>query len=451
MFSVLFCGKDKDLLNALLKAFRKQPYRFVHVSDWQSLFEEAEREKFDVAIVDLGVADKDAVDLMTKFKEKAPSIPAILIADSAPVDLVTRAVKAGAHEFLIKPVAEIQITTIVDHLAEHQSLKSEATYLRHTQELVYRFDDIVCAGPHMRTVMATLKKVAPSDASVLILGETGTGKELVAGAIHYNSRRRDNPFIKVNCAALPETLLESELFGHEKGAFTGAHQRRIGRFEQANAGTLFLDEVADMSAGTQSKILRVLQEQTFERVGGMQAVHVDVRVITATNKDIKQRVADGLFREDLYYRLNVVTIALPPLRDRREDIPALANCFAAKFVHDLGYPAVEIDDRAMARLVEYSWPGNIRQLRNVLERAVIMAGGEPILEEHLALEERTIPGGVTATDLVDQGIPLDQMEKIIIEQALRKCGGVQKNAAQLLGISPRVINYKIKKHQIKLG
>ena len=451
MISVLFCGKDKDLLDASLKAFRKEPYRFVHVSDWQSVFEELQKEKFDVAIVDLGVADKDAVDLVLRLREKATSTATVLIADSAPVDLVTKAVKAGACEFLAKPVAELHLKSVVDRAVQREQAHGEVSYLRHTQEQIYRFDDIISEGPEMQEVIETLKKVAPSDASVLVLGETGTGKELVAGAIHYNSRRKDNPFIKVNCAALPDTLLESELFGHEKGAFTGAHQKRIGRFEQANMGTIFLDEVADMSPGTQSKILRVLQEQTFERVGGMQAVHVDVRIIAATNRDIKQCVADGGFREDLYYRLNVITLALPPLRERRDDIPAMVKFFADKFARELGYSPLEIDENAMACMVDYSWPGNIRQLRNVLERAVIMSGGGTIKEEHLAIEAGEVSAKAGAADPFEQGLTLEEMEKMMIERALEKAGGVQKKAAQLLGISPRVINYKIRKHKIQVG
>jgi len=450
MISILFCGKEKDLLDTALKAFRMQSYRFVHVSDWQSMFAELEREKFHAAIVDLGAADKDALDLMSSFKEKAGSTAAILVADSAPVDLVAEVVQAGAHEFLMKPVAEIQLSSIVDRVVEHERIDGEVSYLRHTQDQIYRFDDIVCEGPEMRAVIDAVKKVAPSGASVLILGETGTGKELIAGAIHYNSRRKNSPFIKVNCAALPETLLESELFGHEKGAFTGAHQKRIGRFEQANTGTIFLDEVADMSPGTQSKILRVLQEQTFERVGGMQAVYVDVRILAATNKNIKQLVADGKFRDDLYYRLNVITLELPPLRQRRADIPALVDFFATKFARDLGHGSAEIDRNAMARMVDYSWPGNIRQLRNVLERAAIMAGGETITEQHLALESAQIPGRAGQSDIPDQPITLEQMERVMIERALEKAGGVQKKAAEILGISPRVINYKIKKHSIKV-
>jgi DNA-binding NtrC family response regulator len=450
MISILFCGKDKDLLDASLKAFRKEPYRFVHVSDWQSVFEAIEKEKFDAAVVDLGVADKDAVDLVLKLRENAASTPTVLIADSAPVELVTKAMKAGACEFLTKPVAELHLKSIVDRAVEREQAHGEVSYLRHTEELIYQFDDIISEGPEMQEVIETLKKVAPSDASVLVLGETGTGKELVAGAIHYNSCRKDNPFIKVNCAALPDTLLESELFGHEKGAFTGAHQKRIGRFEQANMGTIFLDEVADMSAGTQSKILRVLEEQTFERVGGMQAVHVGVRIIAATNRDIKQLVAEGAFRDDLYYRLNVITLALPPLRERRDDIPAMVNFFAAKFARELGYSSVEIDENAMSRMVEYSWPGNIRQLRNVLERAVIMASGDTIREEHLAIEAGEILAKSDAVDPFEQGLTLDDMEKVMIERALKKAGGVQKKAAQLLGISPRVINYKIQKHKIEL-
>ena len=450
MINIVFCGKDKDLLDASLRAFRRHPYRFVHVSDWQGVFEEIEREKFDVAIIDLGVADKDAIDLMRRLKQESALTATMFIADTAPVKLVAEVIDAGAYDFLTKPVAEIHLKGIVDRVAEREKARGEVAYLRHSQDLIYKFDDIICVGPQMKAVIDALKKVAPSDASVLILGETGTGKELVAGAIHYNSRRKRDPFIKVNCAALPDTLLESELFGHEKGAFTGAHQRRIGRFEQANSGTIFLDEIADMSPGTQAKILRVLQEQTFERVGGMQAVHVDVRLLAATNKDIKQLVAEGRFREDLYYRLNVITIELPPLRERRDDIPAMVAFFAKKFARELGQESVQIDESAMAHMVEYSWPGNIRQLSNVLERAVIMAGGETIREEHLAIEAGAV-GAAPTVDPLDQGLTLEQTEKLMIERALQKAGGVQKKAAELLGISPRVINYKIRKHHLKVN
>jgi len=449
MINIVFCVKDKELLDTCLRVFRKHPYRFVHVSDWQGVIEEIEREKFDVAIIDLGVADRDAVDLMVKMREESALTATIFIADTAPVELVAEVLEAGAYDFLTKPVAEVHLKGIVDRVADREKVRGEVAYLRHTQDLIYRFDDIICVGPQMRAVIETLKKVAPSDASVLILGETGTGKELIAGAIHYNSRRKTAPFIKVNCAALPEALLESELFGHEKGAFTGAHQRRIGRFEQANSGTIFLDEIADMSPGTQSKILRVLQEQIFERVGGMQAVHVDVRILAATNKDIKQLVAEERFREDLYYRLNVITIELPPLRERRDDIPAMVEFFANKFARELGQESVQIDKSAMAHMIEYSWPGNIRQLSNVLERAVIMAGGETIKEEHLAIEAGEAARVTQPVDPFEQGLTLEQMEKVMIERALKKAGGVQKKAAELLGISPRVINYKIKKHRIK--
>jgi len=296
----------------------------------------------------------------------------------------------------------------------------------------------------MKAVLDLVRKVADSASNVLITGDTGTGKELLAAALHFNSPRRRQNFVAVNCAALPDTLLESELFGHEKGAFTGAYKRRIGRFEQANGGTLFLDEIGDMSASTQAKVLRVLQERQFERVGGTQTISVDVRLVAATNRNLGAMVEEKTFRDDLYYRLNVVPLHLPPLRERRADILPLAEFFLRKFRHELGRSGLTFAPATVARLLEYDWPGNVRELENVVERAVLIGGGALIEPADLVLERPTKSSIRPPTARED--LNLAELEKSAIAQALERAGGVQKEAAKLLGISPRAIHYKIRKY-----
>jgi Nif-specific regulatory protein len=329
-------------------------------------------------------------------------------------------------------------------------MRHELDYLRHTQNDIYDFDRIVGQSEPLKRVLGVVRKVAKSNTTVLIRGETGTGKELIAGAIHHNSLRASRNFVKVNCAALPETLLESELFGHEKGAFTGADRQRIGRFEQADGGSLFLDEVGDMSAAIQAKILRVLQEHEFERLGGTRTQKVDVRLVAATNRDLAAMVASGAFREDLYYRLNVVSVEMPPLRERKEDIIALAMFFVKKFAGELKKKIDGIDQEAQKMLLRYNWPGNIRELENSVERAILMTEGQFIASDDLRLGEAAtagVTGQREASALVKippSGVPLEEIERSALMEALKMSNWVQKDAAELLGISPRVMNYKIK-------
>ena len=298
------------------------------------------------------------------------------------------------------------------------------------------------------TVLSVVRKVAKSTATILVRGETGTGKELIAGAIHHNSLRSGRNFVKVNCAALQENLLESELFGHEKGAFTGADKQRVGRFEQADGGTLFLDEIGDMSPSTQAKILRVLQEQEFERLGGTRTLKVDVRLITATNRHLPTMVEAGTFREDLYYRLNVVTIEMPPLRDRKEDVQALTNFFVRRFSGELKKKVTGFDAEAIKLLNRYNWPGNVRELENAIERAILLADGPEVTAENLILGDSTPSGmprdGSSLVRIPPAGVALEDIEKQALIEALKMSNWVQKDAADLLHISPRVINYKIK-------
>jgi Nif-specific regulatory protein len=327
-------------------------------------------------------------------------------------------------------------------------LKNELDYLRGTQQDIYEFDKIVGSSPALQHVLDIVKKVAKSNTTVLIRGETGTGKELIAGATHHNSLRASRNFVKVNCAALQENLLESELFGHEKGAFTGADKQRIGRFEQADGGTLFLDEIGDMSPSTQAKILRVLQEHEFERLGGTRTLRVDVRLIAATNRDLPAMVQAGQFREDLYYRLNVVSIEMPPLRERKDDIVPLAQSFIRKFAGELKKKVEGLEPDAQKLLMRYNWPGNIRELENTIERAILLAEGRAIASGDLRLGEVATAGGTRehapVVKIPPTGIPLEDIERHALVEALKMSNWVQKDAAELLSISPRVMNYKIK-------
>jgi DNA-binding NtrC family response regulator len=405
--------------------------------------------QYDVALMEVQRFDSSALEFLRDFLTQSPQTLFIPISSNASLDDVMHAIRNGAADFIHEPPEADLVKNRIERCLENRRMKNEIDFLRHTQPHIYRFDDIVGVSMPMKKVFSLLNRVSPTDATVLILGETGTGKELIAGAIHFNSPRAKNSFVRVNCAALPENLLESELFGHEKGAFTGAHRQRVGRFEQADTGTIFLDEIGDMGASTQAKILRVLQEHTFERVGGTQTISVDVRVIAATNKDLSQLMSEGKFREDLFYRLNVVTIELAPLRERLDDVEPLVNFFLKKYAGQINNQVHGMSPAAMKTLKEYHWPGNIRQLQNVIERAVIMCEGGKIQPEHIALYDKRVPQKKDAFEIPDGGVKLEEVERQLICQALERSGWVQKSAAKMLGISPRVINYKIKKHKIK--
>jgi transcriptional regulator with GAF, ATPase, and Fis domain len=355
--------------------------------------------------------------------------------------------KTGAADFVQKPFEIEEMELKIEKAIELRQLKNQVDYLRHEQRDIYDFDRIVGASGALRQVLSIVKKVARSNSTILIRGETGTGKELIAGAIHHNSTRAHKAFVKVNCAALQENLLESELFGHEKGSFTSADKQRIGRFEQADGGTLFLDEVGDMSPSTQAKILRVLQEHEFERLGGTRTVRVDVRIITATNRNLTEMVQTGAFREDLYYRLNVVSVDMPPLRDRKDDIAALAGFFVRRFSDELKKKVDSVDPEALKVLLRHHWPGNIRELENVVERAVLLTDEGTITLDDLQIGEHVVtPSGERAlvVKIPPTGIPLEEIERQAVTEALKMSNWIQKDAAELLGISPRVMNYKIK-------
>ncbi len=396
----------------------------------------------DIVVTDLKMPGMDGLTLLQRLKETDSDISVVLMTAFGAVESAVEAMRAGAADYLTKPLNSDELLVVIQRCLEGVELRREAKRLRQQLAERYSFDNIVGQSPEIRSVFKSVEQVAPSRATVLITGESGTGKELIASALHHNSERKDKPFVKLHCAALAETLLESELFGHERGSFTGADRRRIGRFEQADGGTLFLDEIAEISPATQVKLLRVLQEHEFERVGGNQPIKVDVRLVAATNRDLKKMVEEGKFREDLYYRLNVINLRLPPLRKRADDIAALATHFLQQYAKEDGKEVQRFDDSTLRILRAYPWPGNVRELENVVERAVVMVDGPIVLPRHL-------PGELITAAEEDSNVPqipgstLADIERHAILKTLEMVGGSTTRAAQILGISVRKIQYRL--------
>jgi DNA-binding NtrC family response regulator len=399
-----------------------------------------EKEMPAIMIADLVMPGMDGIELMKRAKVKQPGIEVIIITAYASIPTAITAIKEGAYDYIEKPFCPERAELLVKKLAEHQELIEENLSLRQRLEDRYRFENIITKSPKMQRLIELIKVVGKSNATVLITGESGTGKELVARAIHSQSRRYNKPFIAVSCAALPESLLESELFGHEKGSFTGAYTQKKGKFEFANGGTLFLDEVGEMSANIQVHLLRVLEEKEFTRVGGNEPIKVDVRVISATNKDLRKAIEKQEFREDLYYRLNVVNIELPPLRERKEDIPLLAEHFLNKFAAENRKEVTGFSPDAMELLLDYDWSGNVRELENAIERAVILAKDSFITVADLPQENLPL------IRLASTGKNLKEVEKNHLLNVLREAGGNYSKAARILGISRMTLYNKAKEY-----
>jgi DNA-binding NtrC family response regulator len=403
----------------------------------------------DLVLTDLKMNGMDGLELLAAMPRGAAPPPVIIVTAHGTIDSAVEAVRNGAFDYLTKPLDKTRLLLTVNKASDRIAILQENTRLK--QELYGRFrlDGIIARSAAMRRVIDLLQKVADSSSTVMLLGESGSGKELAARAIHYNSPRRSHPFTAVNCAAIPDALFENELFGHEAGAYTGAVGRRQGLFEISDGGTLFLDEIGDLPMAMQSKLLRVLQDREVRRIGGKEAVHVDVRIVTATNKDIESAVDNGTFREDLFYRLNVVSIELPPLRERREDLIPLVEHYLQKFCAEFGRPVREIAPDAMRLLVEHRWPGNVRQLAAVMERAVLLSDGPVLTREDIAnrLQPRKT-ADPNRLELPEEGLDLEAFEKEMIRKALVRTGGMATRAAKLLKMSYKTFLYRVEKYGI---
>jgi len=438
---------DEPLIRDLLRdILREEGYEVSVAKEGLSALKKVKREETDLVITDVKMPGLDGIKLLKEIKKVSPSTPVIVITAYGTIENAVEAMKKGAYDYITKPITPDQIKLVLQKISRHKNLLRENRYLRAEVNQKYNFEELVGESPGMREVYSMIDKVAKTKATVLIQGESGTGKELVARAIHFRSPRRERPFIKLNCAALPEDLLESELFGHEKGAFTGAVSRREGRFELADKGTLLLDEISETSSSFQTKLLRVLQEGEFERVGGTRTLKVDVRIIATTNRDLKKLVEEGKFRDDLYYRLNVLPIYLPPLRERREDIPLLTLHFLKKYSRRNGLKLKSISKECLQMLKEYYWPGNVRELENVIERMVVMNEKEALLPQDFAFLN------LSSQNLnlsFSENLTLEEMEKKLIIETLRRTGGNRTKTAKILNISVRTIRNKLKKYNLK--
>jgi two-component system, NtrC family, response regulator AtoC len=448
MLRILIADDNDSLRRSLARAIAQSGHDVEEAPNGNAAIEKLHESYFDVVVSDLKMGGSSGLDVLKTAKALHPTSAVILMTAFATVSTAVDAMKAGAFDYVQKPFEIEEMEAKIKKALDMREMQHQIDYLRHAQGDIYDFDRLIGSSGALEKVLSVVRKVAKSNTTVLVRGETGTGKELIAGAIHHNSNRAQRNFIKVNCAALQENLLESELFGHEKGAFTGADKQRIGRFEQADGGSLFLDEIGDMSPSTQAKILRVLQEHEFERLGGTRTLKVDVRLIAATNRDLSAMVTTGHFREDLFYRLNVVAIEMPPLRQRKEDIAALTAFFIHRFSGELKKKIVGPQPEALKLLMRYHWPGNIRELENTIERAMLFADGTHISADDLQLGETGTPGSprdsASIVKIPPTGIPLEEVERLAITEALKMSNWVQKDAAELLSISPRVMNYKIK-------
>ncbi len=449
MRKILIVDDELSVRDSLRMIFKKD-YQVILAGSSTEAWEKIQKEEPDLIFLDIIMPEKDGMEMLKEIRQIQPLTPVVMLTATKMVKTAVEAMKLGAYDYINKPFDVEELMLLAEKALESRDLKIENRRLQEEVAERYRFDNIIGKSKEMREIYSTIRQIAEKNSTVLIHGESGTGKELVARAIHYNSLRKDKPFVAVNCAAIPETLIESELFGHEKGAFTDAQSRRIGHFELAHQGTLFLDEVSELSLPTQAKILRSLQEREFVRVGGMKTVSVDVRLISATNKNLEEMMARGEFRSDLYYRINVVPLTIPPLRKRKEDILLLVQHFLDKHAAP---GKKNISPEAMDILVAYDWPGNVRELENIIERIVVLTNVETISPNELPatlmtnsrvelIKQEVLDGRISFEDAERD------FEKDIILEALKKSNFVQTKAADLLGISRRILKYKMDKYGI---
>ncbi|MBI5183014.1 MAG: sigma-54-dependent Fis family transcriptional regulator [Nitrospinae bacterium] len=459
MDKILVVDDEKGMREFLSIMLKKEGYEVISAEGGGEAIDLIKDDSFDLVITDIKMPRLDGLTVLNAIKEIEPHTPVIMITAFAATETAVEAMKKGAYDYITKPFKIDEIRLIIKKALEKKRLEEENIYLKGALKEKYQFSNIIGKCEKMMTIYGLIRKVANSKSTILISGESGTGKELVAKAIHYNSNRRDMPFISVNCGAMPENLLESELFGHEKGAFTSADSDKRGLFEIANSGTFFLDEIGETPLSIQVKLLRVLQEMEFKRVGGIKDIKVDVRIIAATNHDLQEAVAKGRLREDLYYRLNVIPIDLPPLRERREDIPLLVDYFIGKFSNTGNKNIRGISHDALKILEKYDWQGNVRELENVIERAIVLETSDIIRIENLPdeiINKVNNKMDLTTTllgeeEVIDMERTLDKIEKDLLLIALKKTDGVMNKAAKLLSLSLRSMRYRLQKHDIKRG
>ncbi|PIE33536.1 DNA-binding response regulator [candidate division KSB3 bacterium] len=444
-------GIQRDIVRDILQ---DQGHEVVALGSGDEALEYIKNSTVDVVLTDLRMPGMDGVELLQHIKAFDPEIVVVVITAYGSFESAVEAVKKGAYDYLAKPLEKEQLTLVVTRALNRKFLADENRSLRQELQERYEFHNIIGYSQKMQAVFKMIEKVAPSESTVIIYGESGTGKELVARALHYHSKRKEQRFLAVNCAAIPDSLLESEMFGYEKGAFTGASQQKNGLFEEADNGTLFLDEIGDLDITLQAKLLRVLQEGEFQRVGGTKTLKVNVRLLAATNKNLEEEVKEGRFRQDLYYRLNVVPVFLPPLRARKEDIPYLARHFLTRYTTKHEKTIKKISPAVMKRFMDYRWEGNVRELESVIERSVILADRDVIEPEILPEKlqeppEPQIPHNPMSFTIPDEGISLEHLERSLIEAALKKSEWSIKKASELLGISYKTLQYRIQKYHLK--
>ena len=444
--TILVAEDDRPQRDILVKILASEGYEVEQASQGAEAMAKAEAGNFDLVLMDLKMPDTQGISLLDDLLRMDSQLSVVIMTGHGTVETAVAAMKRGAYDYLTKPLEKDDLLLTVKRGVERRWLLSENLLLRQEVEGKFRPANIVGSSKKMQVIFEIVDKVSRSTATVLIFGESGTGKELIARAIHYQSPRKERPFFAINCAAFPETLLESELFGYEKGAFTGAQSRKIGIFEAASGSSLFLDEVGDLSPATQAKVLRALQEKEIKRVGGVESIPVDVRILAATNKDLAAEVRKGMFREDLYYRLYVIPIVLPPLRERAEDIPSLIEHFTKKYG-----PGRRFSPQAMKRLINLPWPGNVRELESVIERAMVLSEKEVIEPEDLPMDAVPQAQEEMKPEIPPGGMAFEAWERALLVEALRKSDGVVAKAARLLGMSYRTFQYRMEKFGIGQG
>ncbi|MFN3871536.1 MAG: sigma-54-dependent transcriptional regulator [Ignavibacterium sp.] len=450
-YSILIVDDEQSQREVLKGYLEKKNFRVITASSGIEGLDIVNKEQVDIVLSDYKMPDKTGIEVLEEVKRINPEISFVLMTAYGTIENAVKAMRLGAYDYLSKPIDLDELELLLEKIIENLNLKSEVSFLKQQLQEKFKIDSFVSSSPKMQEVLSVAARAAESKATVLITGESGTGKEVLAKSIHYISSRKDNPFVAVNVPALPETLLESELFGHEKGAFTGADKARIGRFELANKGTIFLDEIGDIPMNLQVKLLRVLQEHKIERLGSNESIDIDVRVIAATHQNLHQKIKDGTFREDLFYRLNVISINIPPLRERKEDILPLIEHFIKKYAEENNKSGIEISKEAIDYLMKYNYPGNVRELENIIERAVVLSRQNIITVNDLP---SNVKGFKTETDpLLEENKTLNEqveaLEKKLIYDALMKANGNQSLAGRMLGITERNLRYKMQKYGIK--